>query len=106
MNSSKDHLEFLSRLAQECEEKRLMLWEYHYDYLAFGNWQIVIGSSKKRMQFSWDGKESLLDVCASSFQNSNSIPSWESALSSISGTKTETEILDVILQSLDEHFAT
>jgi hypothetical protein len=102
-----EHADFVSRLSDEAEEDGLLLYSHEYDYLAFGSWTIVIGTSKRRLRFCWDGKESSLNIEMSQFQNSNSAPSWEAVSSSFDASEaTDQELEALILQRLDAELAT
>jgi hypothetical protein len=61
MSDPGQHTEFLYRLTEQCEKERLTLYEREYNYMYFGSWIIVIGTSKKRIKIYWDGKASHLD---------------------------------------------
>jgi len=105
MNVEMEHIELLHNLNKQCKGIGLTLYEHEYNYLAFGSWTIVVGTSKQRMKFSWDGKESSLGIGISSFQNSNSAPCWEPDLSGISGTTvTEEQVFQFICEKLCSQF--
>lgn len=74
MNSTIEHLKLICELAESCEMHDLIVYEHEYRYMVFGSWMIIVGNSKHRTKFSWDGKESNLHICMSEFQNSNSMP--------------------------------
>jgi hypothetical protein len=96
-----EHTELLNSLNTQCNSIGLTLYEHNYNYMHFGSWSLVVGTSKNRMQFSWDGKESYLGISVSSFQNSNSAPCWESDLSGISGTTlSEEQVFQFIYEKL------
>ena len=107
MNSSVQHMRLVNELAEYCEKCDLTIFEHDYDYMAFGSWVLVIGKSKHRMKFSWDGKESYLGVGISKFQNSNSTANWEPEFPSIGGTqKTEEEVFSFVKDKLKKQYTT
>ena len=102
-----EHAEFVSHLSDNADKKGLLLYNHEYHYLAFGSWTIVIGTSKKRLRFIWDGKDSSLNIETSRFQNSNSAPSWEPVSSSFDDSEmTDQELGRLILKKLDAELAT
>lgn len=105
MNSSIEHIRSINELAGYCEKYDLIIFEHEYNYMVFGSWLIVIGKSKHRMKFSWDGKESYLGIGLSVFQNSNSVANWEPVFPSVSGTqKTEEEVFNFIKETLAKQY--
>ena len=105
MNSSIEHIKLINDVSEFCEKHDLIIFEHDYNYMVFGSWSLVIGKSKHRMRFSWDGKESYLGVGVSEFQNSNSTANWEPVLPSIGGTqKTEVEVFAFIKESLKKQY--
>jgi hypothetical protein len=106
MNESIKHIKLINELAEYCEKYNLIIFEHEYNYMAFGSWSVIIGKSKHRIKFSWDGKESYLGIGLSSFQNSNSIANWEPVFPSVSGTqKTEKEVFNFIKETLAKQYA-
>ena len=81
MNTDADttilHLGLMEWLAERLAGDHLAIYEHTYNQLAFGSWEIVIGTRHKRRRFTWDGKDSLLSVSESEFTNSASPPIWK-----------------------------
>ena len=81
MNTDADttilHLGLMEWLAERLAGEYLAIYEHTYNQLAFGSWEMVIGSRHKRRRFTWDGKDSHLSVSESEFTNSASPPSWK-----------------------------
>ena len=77
MNSSVEHIISLNSLAEFCTSAGLKIYEHEYNFMAFGSWVLVVGKDKHRLKFIWDGKDFMLSILKSDFQNSNSAPSWE-----------------------------
>ncbi|MGZ9108975.1 MAG: hypothetical protein ACXW4B_09170 [Micavibrio sp.] len=74
-----EHINNLAILTKRLAEKKLQIFEAHYDYQCFGSFMLVIGTSKKRLQFVYDGKENFLETQHSAFQNQNSQAEWSKA---------------------------
>jgi len=105
MNSSIKHHKLVYELAGSCEMHDLIVYEHEYSYMAFGSWMIIIGKSKHRTKFSWDGKESYLDISMSEFQNSNSMPDWKPVFPNVGGTeKTEAEVFAFVMEVLEKQY--
>ena len=105
MNSSIEHLKLVYELAGSCEMHDLIVYEHEYSYMVFGSWMIIIGKSKHRTKFSWDGKESYLDISMSDFQNSNSMPDWKPVFPNVGGTKkTEAEVFAFVMEVLEKQY--
>ena len=105
MSSDSEHIYLLGQLLSKCSDIDLLLYTHQYEHTVFGSWVIVIGHSKERMKFAWDGKESYLAIAKSTFQNQSTDASWQSVLPSIGGTTTTPkEIFLYIYQKLCEHF--
>ena len=105
MNSSIEHLKLVYELAGYCEMHDLIVYEHEYSYMHFGSWMIIIGKSKHRTKFSWDGKESYLDISMSEFQNSNSMPDWKPVFPNVGGTKkTEAEVFAFVMEVLEKQY--
>ncbi len=71
------HLEMVSDLAQQLADRGITVYRHTYDYLAFGSWEIVVGTRKHRVRLTWDGKESRLDAASSVFADSQSTADWK-----------------------------
>ncbi len=105
MNSSIEHFQLVYELAESCEMHDLIVYEHEYSYMHFGSWVIIIGNSKHRTKFSWDGKESYLGISMSKFQNSNSMPDWKPVFPSLGGTKkTEAEVFAFVMEVLEKQY--
>ena len=80
MNTDADttilHLGLMQRLAERLAGDHFAIYEHTYNQIAFGSWEVVIGTHHKRRRFIWDGKDSLLSVSEAEFTNSSSPPSW------------------------------
>ena len=74
--SGPGHFDLLNGLAESCAAKGITLYSHHYDDLAFGSWTLVAGHPHERLQFTWDGKESHLDLAVSHFDSMNSPARW------------------------------
>lgn len=81
MNTDADttilHFGLMEWLAEKLAGDHLAIYEHTYKHLAFGSWEIVIGTCHKRRRFTWDGKDSQLSVSASELTNLASTPSWK-----------------------------
>ena len=107
MSTSIEHMRLVNEIANFCESHNLTTLEHQYNYLMFGSWLLVIGKSKQRMKFSWDGKESYLGVEISQFQNSNSVAAWVPVFPGVVGVqKTGAEVFSFIKETLGKQYAT
>ena len=105
MSTSTQHLELVSELAKECMRGGLTFYEHQYNYNAFGSWLIIVGKSKDRMKFTWDGKDSRLDVEVSPFQNNNSVASWENtSLLQLGPDSAPVEIFQVLQRHIRDRY--
>ena len=71
------HLEMVSDLAQQLADRRITVYCHTYDYLAFGSWEIVVGTRKHRVRLTWDGKEFRLDAASCVLADSQSTADWK-----------------------------
>ena len=82
MNTDADttilHLGLMEWLAESLAGNYLAIYRHTYDQLAFGSWEVVIGTHYKRRQIIWDGKCATLSVSESEFVNSGAPPNWRS----------------------------
>jgi hypothetical protein len=44
----------------------IAIYEHSFTYMAFGSWVIVAGRRKKKLRFTYDGKDSYLSYCDAS----------------------------------------
>jgi hypothetical protein len=58
----KKHFDMLHTLTNRLNGDRLSVFSHSYNYLSFGNWEIVIGSGHKEKKFFWDGRDFNLTV--------------------------------------------
>jgi hypothetical protein len=70
--------EALAELAKSLADDELAIYEASFNYLAFGGWTLVTGTSHKRWRFDFDGKEGWLEVFASEYPNQGSPSQWKS----------------------------
>ena len=75
-DSTLAHFRQMESLSVSLAEKDLAIFEHYYDVMAFGSFSIVVGRSKRRLKFEWDGKEFCLVVYGASFSSSRSIANW------------------------------
>jgi hypothetical protein len=68
--------EALAGLAKSLAGNELAIYEASFDYLCFGSWSLVVGTSHRRLRFAFDGKEGWLEVFESEFQNQGSQSQW------------------------------
>lgn len=100
-----DHTELLNDLNAECKRIGITLYEYQYHHNVFGSWIVVAGTSKNRMMFCWDGKESYLSIGTSSFHNSTSISEWNPVLPSIGGVSlSQLDVFNYVKEKLRERY--
>ena len=71
------HLEMMSNLARQLTGRGIAVYSHTYNYLAFGSWEIVVGTRKRRVRLTWDGKESFLDAASCALGYSQSKPEWK-----------------------------
>ncbi len=83
IESSIQHLEMVSDLARQLAERGIAIYCHTYDYLAFGSWNIIVGTRKCRVRLTWDGKESRLDAASCFLGDSQSAVEWKHLESSI-----------------------
>ena len=101
-----DHIELLNDLNAECKMIGITLYEHKYQHNIFGSWVVVAGTSKDRMMFCWDGKESYLGIRASSFHNSTSIAEWNTVFPSIGGSSlSQIDVLNYVKEKLRERYS-
>jgi hypothetical protein len=74
--SAFQHIERVRRLAKVLHEDGIGVLEHSYHALAFGSFALVVGRPRKRLKFSWDGKEFFLDVLYAEGDSSAVIPTW------------------------------
>jgi hypothetical protein len=53
------------------------LYDFQYNWGSFGSWILVAGTSHRRVQVVWDGKESSLRVERFRMNEGSGRPSWE-----------------------------
>lgn len=58
----KKHFDLVVLLTSRLVEHKLSLFHHTYDYLCFGNWEIIIGTGHKERKFFWDGRDFFLTV--------------------------------------------
>ena len=75
--NSVQHLGMVSDLARQLSGRGIEVYSHTYDCLAFGSWQIVVGTRKQRLRLAWDGKESLLEAASCAFADSQSTADWK-----------------------------
>ena len=75
--ASKRHFDAVSKLVHELEVQDIAVYQHAYDYLAFGSWEIVAGTRKRRVRVTWDGKDSRLTVEACVVPDSQSLLNWK-----------------------------
>ena len=61
-DSAAHHFRRVLALADELKQKRLAIYEHHYDYMCFGSWTISAGRRRDCYEFSWDGREFFLSI--------------------------------------------
>ena len=76
-DSSVQHLEMVSELARRLAGRGVTVYCHAYDYLAFGSWEIVVGTRKRRVRLTWDGKESRLDAASCVLGDNHSTADWK-----------------------------
>jgi hypothetical protein len=106
MNTSIEHMRLVNEISDYCETHDLTIFEHQYNYMVFGSWLMVIGKSKHRMKFNWDGKESYLGISVSEFQNSNSPANWEPVFPGVGGVqKSAADVFAFVKESLGKQYA-
>jgi hypothetical protein len=70
------HVEAVLWLLRELQDQGISLYEHRYDYQAFGNFVLSVGRAHARVQFAWDGKESVLAVSTAKMHNVGARPTW------------------------------
>ncbi len=73
---SEDHISNLAILNENLKKKKLSIFESSYNHLIFGSFILIVGTSKKRSKFVYDGKEGWLTISQSEFSNTNSPAQW------------------------------
>jgi hypothetical protein len=102
-----EHTELLNELTLKADEMGLTMFEHSYNHLAFGSWFVIFGKPHHRLHFSWDGKDSYLNISESDFGNSNSLPNWKPISTNNSVSTTEQEnIFEFIINKLGEQYGT
>ncbi len=63
------HYHRIAELSDRLSQKHFAIYEHQYRYLAFGSWQLVAGTRKRRFRFTWDGRERFLQVEVAAVQS-------------------------------------
>lgn len=58
----KKHFDLVVLLTNRLAEQKLSLLYHTYDYLCFGNWEIIVGTGHKERKCFWDGRDFFLTV--------------------------------------------
>jgi hypothetical protein len=66
--SSAHYLRDVASLAESLAQRKIAIYEYQFNYMAFGSWEIVAGRREKALRFTYDGKDSYLSYCDSSIK--------------------------------------
>ena len=67
----------LLKLLNKAKADSIALFEHQFSMLSFGSFVIVVGRPKDRLRFTWDGRDRVLEVGRSAFNNQNSPSQWE-----------------------------
>jgi hypothetical protein len=70
------HLERLLRVLKNLQPRGISLYEHQYHPVAFGSFVAVLGHARKRVKFSWDGREFMLSVSFANFPTKNARANW------------------------------
>jgi hypothetical protein len=58
----KKHFDLVLALTTQLAAHNLSVVNHSYNYLCFGNWEIVVSSGHKERKFLWDGRDFILSV--------------------------------------------
>ena len=76
--ASEGHLGLMLALAERLGGDGIAIYEHRYHLLAFGSWEVVVGTRHRRRRFVWDGRTAVLTLHESTFQDSTSAADWAS----------------------------
>jgi hypothetical protein len=68
--------EALAELSKALAGHELAIYEANFDYVNFGSWWLIAGTSHRRLRFLFDGKEGWLEAFESEFRNQGSQAHW------------------------------
>jgi hypothetical protein len=99
------HIERVKRLAEGLHEDGIGVLEHSYYALAFGSFVLVVGRPRKRLKFSWDGKEFFLDVLYAEGDSSAVISTWAHRENRQLGAVDQDELFGIIEEMAKREFS-
>lgn len=94
--SGVDFIAALLDFARVLETKGYAVYDIDSNLLIFGSFIIVVGTRKRRLKLSWDGRDGFLDVSESYFADSGSQAQWNHKLNKRLGFISNKELFDSI----------
>ena len=76
-NSATQHLEQLSALQVSLNRSGAAILEHRFLLLLMGSFELVIGTTHRRLKFSWDGREFFLNVQQCACPSQSSPQEWQ-----------------------------
>jgi hypothetical protein len=98
--SAIEHLKRVTALAERLAARGIAIYEHSYHMLAFGSWTIVAGRRKKRVNFSWDGRDECFDIPVAEHDSSAVPARW----SHIRSEHIKARDLSTPFHHIDEYF--
>ena len=106
MNSDGDntvlHFELVQWLAEMLVGDNLAIYGHAYDQLAFGSWELIVGTRHRRRRIVWDGKDSSMSVSESNFASSGTPPHWVTIRESSFRECSQAQVFDAVLATARE----
>lgn len=96
------HFSYIADLERTLSDRQLSILYHKYDDLTFGSWDLELGTSHKRLKFSYDGKEEQLHISSARLGSQAAQPKWVQAGSL---KVLRNDISATVLAEIDEFFA-
>ena len=92
----KKHFDLVVFLTSRLAEVKLSLLHHTYDYLCFGNWEIIIGTGHRERKFLWDGRDFFLTVSDRVKNNLTQDGQWKIVFELPIGEVSDKELFDKV----------
>lgn len=94
----KNHFDSVVLLTNRLSEQKLSVFYHSYDYLCFGNWEMIIGTGHMDRRFFWDGRDFILIVNDRKKNNLTQGGQWEIVCQMPIGEISEQELFEKVYQ--------
>jgi hypothetical protein len=94
----KNHFDSITLLTGLLAKHKLSVIHHTYDYLCFGNWEIIIGAGHNDRRFVWDGRDFFLIVSDRKKNNLAHGGQWKVAYELPIGEVSEKDLFEKVYQ--------